>query len=715
MPTLRCFGLAPFIGLAVLLGTTIPVSDAIGADPPWRPNQKYQVRRLARIETDAESVPAIAVVEFLGHGQLTPHAANVAIFDHSGPIPWKILQSGPGDFCRVAFPTAGKAGIFQIYYGGEEPETPPAWSGPTPLLLETRHWKECNLNSLESVQAAFAAAASEGSNFVESVFYRWNPITLAPRPFLSRYTGMLQADKGGDYAFFTSSEDASFLLIDGKEIVAAPGRHGPSGQASVKGQVNLKRGAHQFEYWHAASDVSACMVAAWQPPGAGKPEVIPAATFSSSSFALIPATTVRKRSGALVPDFAFQSVGEVALEDGDAPLVRVRFMDVTSPRKSTGAKVHWEFGDGQSSGERDPVHVYLRPGSYQVKLTRQKDGPDAEAVNAIRIERPLVLPAADHQPDELKSYLPMLEAFDSSRCDGPALLQLVRAFEQLEKWSAAVSAAQPALTREDLPLDEESRYLLVQRVGRILRDQLLNSGDAAAAWTSAAEKLAKPEWRAHCQLEAADLMVNELGNIAEARKLSESAARMSKNGAADPDAASRLQRVRGDVLARQGDGKGARGAYQLATRLLQDRRNEIARNAWRGARSRSVEAYLREGDLHAARRELDLWLAEFPEDKIEGYLPLLQARYWVARKAWAQASAVAGDLLMVNSAAPYADQLVLIAALSEKRLGQPARAADSYRKLLTEYPGSPLVEEAQKELDRLETENAADPDSERSK
>ncbi|KAF5060091.1 PKD domain protein [anaerobic digester metagenome] len=50
---------------------------------------------------------------------------------------------------------------------------------------------------------------------------------------------------------------------------------------------------------------------------------------------------------------------------GQAPLA-VRFTDTSSP-----ASFHrwWQFGDGASSTDRDPVHVYERTGAYTVNLT----------------------------------------------------------------------------------------------------------------------------------------------------------------------------------------------------------------------------------------------------------------------------------------------------------------------------------------------------------
>ena len=54
--------------------------------------------------------------------------------------------------------------------------------------------------------------------------------------------------------------------------------------------------------------------------------------------------------------------------------VRVKFIDASVPGQSFAAQVdalewHWEFGDGETSNEENPLHVYAAPGVYTVSLT----------------------------------------------------------------------------------------------------------------------------------------------------------------------------------------------------------------------------------------------------------------------------------------------------------------------------------------------------------
>ncbi len=59
------------------------------------------------------------------------------------------------------------------------------------------------------------------------------------------------------------------------------------------------------------------------------------------------------------PDFV------VSTTNGIAPL-SVHF---TSSVPDGTTSLSWSFGDGTTSGEKDPTHVYLAPGTYSVTLT----------------------------------------------------------------------------------------------------------------------------------------------------------------------------------------------------------------------------------------------------------------------------------------------------------------------------------------------------------
>ncbi len=675
---------------AALLLALIGLGDAgpLAAQEFWGPGRTFTTVR--QVQMQAGAVPPVVVAEFLAHGELAPGGANLAVYDAADRlVPWRVLQAGPGDFCRVAFQTHPKGTTYRVFYGGKAPlEKPPPWTAAAGLLLETRWWKRCDLNSLDAVRAAFESSAMRGGDYVDGVFHRFNPCHPDPEPFLSRYEGMLHTAKAGSYAFFTSSQDCSFLLIDGQLVVSAPGHHGPVGDARIRGNVTLSAGRHRFEYLHAAAGPEACMVAAWQPPGAAAPEVIPARAFAADDVAHVVPGPPRHVTRGPLPDFAVLVAGDVGLTEGGLPLVRVHFVGGRARR-------HWDFGDGQAADEADPVHVYLHPGLYTVKAA----AGSGSVVNRIHVHR--AVPPADPKtgPDRLTDYLPILNRYDATKLPDLDALQLVRFCEEVNQHDRAIKVGRTRLLAEPPPEDEAVALALVRLVGPRLRDPLDDPASSAAVWEAAARSVKDPAARAGCELEAADIRLHDLHQRGPAGKLLEAATgRLAR--AADPALNARLHRLWGDWSARGGDRDAARAAYARAAAAA-GRRSTVESEARRGAFSRSAEAFLRDRDLDRARDELRAWQDECPGDKVEGYLALLWARYHVARGHRQRAIVVANDLLAVNRDAPHADQLVFLAAECEARLDHTDRARAGYQSLLNDYPGSPLVPAARQKLASL--------------
>jgi predicted negative regulator of RcsB-dependent stress response len=719
------------------------------------------------------SIPAgqtrpIMVTEFLHHGQISPDGKNVVVVAKNNELaPLRVLQLGPGDFCRLAFETLPRETNYEILYGGQAPskDAVSAWTNPDGLLLDTRRFKQCDLNRFESVREAFDAAEPIGADYVDQVGHSCNPLTLGDEPFLSRYTGQLHVAAPMTAMFWTSSQDCSFLRIDGKTVVESPGRHGPLYQAQpgMGRTVELSTGTHKFEYYHAAAGPEAMMVAAWAVAPRGdkpQPTAIPPEAFRAGSIGRVAAGTVTTRAAKLTPDFQFAIVGDVPLPDNPIPLVGVAFKDASAQGLTMKAKVLWDFGDGQTSEDLNPGHVYLHPGVYRVTLSVKHSGRDVETTNRIAIDRPRRTPGGKEKTHSLDDYLPTLEKYDPARLDAVALGQLVAAHqwksenvlqakadedkkkqdaaEQPEEENkdsgkkprrrptseekraeakakeeldavegearrhlvAAVEAGKAAFAKASAAKGDEDLFKLAQRVGPMARVALGDAPLAMEIWTGAAGKIADARLQAECQARAADVAVSDLLDAARAKPLLDAAAATlgkDKPGAA----ASELERVWGDYHALRGDGKAARAAYLEAQRLLDARQSQNERTAWQGAHSRSTEEFLMSGQWARALEELQAWQREFPAEKIDGYLTLLYARYWAGRKKHDQAISLAEQLIAVNPASPYADQLLMLSAECETQRGRTDRAAATLNSLLKDYPGSPLVPAAKEKLEAL--------------
>jgi len=670
---------------------------------------------------------AAVVVEFLHHGEIRPDGRNVLVAARNKEaVPFRVLQVGPGDFCRVAFQTIEGQSAYDVFYGGDPPrDEPPAWTCHDGLLLETRKFSRCNLRSLESVREAFQSAEPIGADYVEGVFHAANPCSLKREPFLSRYSGYLHLRESGTYGFFTSSRDCSFLLIDGKPAASAPGRHGPQRRATrgSRHDVQLTAGEHKFEYYHAAAGPDAVMVAAWEidPPEEKprRPREIPAEVFHSHLVGRLPAGRVSLRVGGQAPDFLADVAGDVPLPENDVPLVGVKFRDL-SPKTLTahGAKIRWDFGDGQTSDLPNVDHVYLRPGLYAVTLSVRRGVRTAEMTNRIYVDRPLL--TSSDKLHTLDEYLRIIETYAPSKLDAASLRQLAFVFEakalaapdRSDGYLAkAVEAVHAAFRDDSAAKGDDDLLKLAQLVCPLARFSLGDSRTALEIWRGAARRIDAAEPKAECEIAAADVAVNDLLRAADAKPLLEAATKRLFPNSPLPQAgegqgvrviAAELQRVWGDFFAATGDGRSARNAYLEAQRLLGSSRRFNVETAQRGAHARSTEEFLRSKQYVRAAEEIESWLRAFPVARLDGYLTLLLARYWSGRGRYAQAIAQAEQLHTVSPDSPYIDQLLFLAADCEMRLGRKDRASATLHSLVNDYPGSPLAPLAKKNIEILE-------------
>src|SRR6516165_4631252 len=67
-------------------------------------------------------LPAIVMTEFFTLGELDAKGEKLSVQDgRRNPVPWKILQVGPGDVCRIAFQAVPRQNVYRINYGAKGP------------------------------------------------------------------------------------------------------------------------------------------------------------------------------------------------------------------------------------------------------------------------------------------------------------------------------------------------------------------------------------------------------------------------------------------------------------------------------------------------------------------------------------------------------------------------------------------------------------------
>jgi PKD repeat protein len=74
------------------------------------------------------------------------------------------------------------------------------------------------------------------------------------------------------------------------------------------------------------------------------------------------------RAGYITADYQFTAAFTLNTTSGIVPLA-VQFTSTTNTSVATPTGYLWNFGDGKTSAEQNPIHVYTQPGTFDVSLT----------------------------------------------------------------------------------------------------------------------------------------------------------------------------------------------------------------------------------------------------------------------------------------------------------------------------------------------------------
>ena len=91
------------------------------------------------VELGSSKSFAAVVTEFFHHGEIAPDGRNVVVAAKNQLVPCRVLQLGPGDFCRLAFQPIKGQTEYNILYGGDPPAEKVRRHGPARMACFWRH------------------------------------------------------------------------------------------------------------------------------------------------------------------------------------------------------------------------------------------------------------------------------------------------------------------------------------------------------------------------------------------------------------------------------------------------------------------------------------------------------------------------------------------------------------------------------------------------
>jgi TolA-binding protein len=656
--------------LAFFLCLILTATAARAAEWPYR-------REFRRRITDG-GAGHTAVFAFRGGGRVSAAGRQVFVTNDRGNIvPSRVLYSDPAGETWVAYNAAQTGGTAWVYYGpGTRALAPKTdWTPQLSLRLTTLPLPAGALDGYKAIQAAVARGRIYGMGFVPNIWHGLNPYG-PDDDYASVYEGTLLVKTAGIYRLFTNSDEASFVLLDGREVIAWPGEHPANARRGERGiKIHLKAGPHPIRYYHAEKKGQQFMSLGWTPPGRKGWYPVPPSAFLHVRRAK--AGPPERRDNRPLAGLDWQQADVLA--HGKAAYTRVRFTD-QSRNAPAGAKVEWDFGDGQR-GDKGGDHVYLGPGPYEAEVRIASGVRVLDRYKTrVRIEDPVQnLTAGDTK--SARAYLAVLTRYDLSRLSRAALREL---------WGLTD-------TQEDLTYVRPVAEEVVKRFGSgratwHAADRLAQ----AVALTDArrAEALyARLSRTAPTARDAVRVRAERLEVILHKLKDYERAVSVARSGTRKEEV------LLGDI--KIGDVHRAQGKFEEAARVYRDAQDKasVRKDARQAGVRRTwyfeaVKSLLGRRRLRKAREMLIDWEIEFPTGKLQGDLILATARYFQALGDDQRALTELDTLTKINPLSPYLPEAELRMGLAHFRLGNRRQAKALLDKVVRAYPNSRAAREA---------------------
>lgn len=627
----------------------------------------------------------VGVFEMYTGGLTQPGGADVRIVTPDGKeLPSRVLMAGPGDRLRVAFGLGGTGGRYFVYFGNPKPPPGKNLDLHRGVLLEMWAYADGGIKTLDQVRKVLASSKEFlGRDFRPRVFQGHNPFGPQSR-IACLYSGAFVAPEKGPYVFACSSSDASFVVIDDKEVVDNGGHHKPQGDVSRQGKIDLEPGLHTLSFYHVSTGGDPVAVVAWKTPSGGAIKPMGPEAFAPVFRAAL--GPMERYAHDIEIDFQPVQAGEAFVADRYTQ----RFVfDALSVGPTRGAQWQWDFGDGQKSASARVEHVYLAPGEYKVTLTAKTAIGARAHADRVFVSRPWDQ-VTENKLDGLGPHAKIVAEYDFTALPADALCCAVVLLSRANQPQAVVKAGAALAQKDAAPAQ-----VLEEAMG-LLGEALAAGGapeKAIASLSKGAKMTRDPGVCANLLAQAGQIALAS-GDVGKAQELFEAVLKQYARLTTSP-AIRQAQIGLGDAWRARGDYGKAKEAYSAAKARLE---GGTTAAVLKGDLARHVEDHVRQKQWESAREYLQRWEQSLPLDKLEGYWSLMKCRYFVAKGAPAEATAEAELLVKVNPASSYAPELLWLAADAYEKQSKADKAKACLQRLADQYKESPLSVQAAKKL-----------------
>lgn len=622
------------------------------------------------------------VVEVPELGHTMPNSADVLLLDPSGK-PVAVERGFRSDGMKVVLVARGlqPGQEYSVYYGGARTRAVPTWTPKPGLFLEIRRIAPgTSMDSLDALENAWKNSKSvDGAEYVPSIALNDNPFGEGSN-FLSRYRGWLKPG-AMNLPVLVASSDASFLWINKKLEIAAPGVHPPvlTLSKAAKKQIPIPEQGVLVEFLHAKSGLGLASARLGYIQGDNK-----VGLFEKDQW-VTPGTTERVRlehaQFGVIPPFQANHRDYIGWDDLWFFDSEIKF----APGLPADCNVTWDFTDGGKSDK--PVAERVLFGLHPVgAIATLKRGPDTLRM-AFRFSMGgRVREASINNPADLERYLGKLASGDLSKVDLEALRGFFRFSREFgtEQQTGKIAAAW--IARNPDPSDSSWIVGLLARLrGTAQADPRAALAELAKVPPQIAKRFLKE--LALFELDTRVILLKDDSAVAFAQQLLPTFAQQ-------PEVVQTIRTRIGDLYRLQGKLKEAEEIYVAVQRTVQDESAGRKFAAQDRANAVTVSNLIEGGYRVEAEARLQLWELAHPMAKLQSDFLLLRAQAHMLFGRWGEALQEVDSFKALNPESPFQIPADFHRARALDGLGRKEEARKIWSSIVTQYPKHPLAESA---------------------
>jgi hypothetical protein len=627
------------------------------------------------------------------------------VFNNAGvAVGSELIWAAPGEPAKLLFDSSSGSDRYYIYMGSDWPALP-LKDDQEGVMLESRAGDGKTIDHLPDMLDAWKKSGTIlGRTMVPTIFEGGN--RFGPQAnILEHFRGYFRVAPAEHLELVTMSTDASFVLVDGKEVVEWPGRHdiGPGTRGQFHGAVDLTEGLHVLDYYNAyvslneGHPLQLCLAANGGPLEQWTMLTPDTVFFTPSNQADVVDYTLRsgpttgKQDNAAPPiavRWSIQDQSTIAPDVANIGLIQLNlFCGATGP-----GTISWDFGDGTTAQGLHLLHLFPRPGMRTLHLSVTEANGNVYSTSPTINVHPnwAVLtgeppgPKPDMQTDILARDPATFSASDLASC--VAVFETFKNSAALLKLLPAVCAKMKEIQDADLPYIKDAALLLAP--------DLSHATDTSRLLQELVDRCPAPNLTpplvavgSESRLALAQLTLATSDQLDQVRALLDGVNIPSLSG----DEHRSLDLLRADIALATGDLPTARKQYEALTGepTGPDARSSIRRTA-QIARAR---AFLDRKDFEAAEDALGEVARQSPMEKMTPDWALTRLRLYQEEKLPAIALLWAKRLLPVVVENGRSELLFRLTDLAYQQ-GDATLAAKTLSELLQKHPYSQEAAEA---------------------